>query len=140
MFAERDRHCPEQLIGIGGKSNSIADLEQKEGIGLRLFAFGDFPHRNIDTEQVAAVVLYWIIAAEPVLALIGTRRIGAAHFDVDDRSTGFNHLTVVGFDFVRYFGHGFAHRFAKIESGWMSVHIGEGVIDRYITKLAVHEA
>ncbi len=129
MFAKRHRNGPEQFIAIRGKADTIANVEQEQRIGLGVFAPGDVAHGDIDADQIAAIVAHGIIAAEPIALFVRSSPGCANNLDIDQRLTAFHYPLVVRLDDSREFRHSLMDRLAEIKIAWVTVHLGQRIVD-----------
>src|SRR5690349_24185069 len=79
VFAERHRHRPQKLIGVRRKANSLTQIEQKKRVGLSLLAPGHVAHGHIDSDQLAAIIVYGIVAADTKSRLLVSRKRTPLH-------------------------------------------------------------
>src|SRR5262245_37448574 len=63
MFPERDRYRPQQFVAVSGEANTFAQIEQKQSVGLQLFAPSNVENGNIHAEQFSTFVVDGIVAA-----------------------------------------------------------------------------
>src|SRR4030095_6214505 len=66
VFAESNGDRPQQLVGVGCGANPFAEIDQNHRARSRLLAPSYVSDRDVYAEQLARVVVHWVITAQPV--------------------------------------------------------------------------
>src|SRR4029077_20211319 len=112
VFAESNSDRPQQFVGVGCEANPFAEIEQKQRVCFRLLAPSHVSDRDVYAQQLASVVVHWVITAQPVARFFSKNGMGALNLFVNDRLTRFNDAAVMSFDGIGELRHRLANGLA----------------------------